>query len=228
MNTLDAINNRRSIRRYVDRPVEFEKITTILDATVKAPSAGNLQDWRFVIITDKNLIKQVAQYSIDQYWIQTAPVLILVCAVPEKHELYYGLRGKRLYNIQDCAAAINTLELAAVDQGLSTCWIGAFEEDKIRSIFAVPSDVRPQAIISMGYSDETPRDRNIVPLETVVFFNRYGMKIEKLHIVLRDYSEEWPRQRERFKESTGKHFHRLKEEFHKIKSKVKEQFNKKN
>ena len=118
MNTLDAINNRRSIRKYLDRPVEFEKITTILDATIKAPSAGNLQDWRFIIVTDKNLIKQIAGYSIDQYWIQTAPVLIVVCAVPEKHELYYGLRGKRLYNIQDCAAAINTMQLAAVELDL--------------------------------------------------------------------------------------------------------------
>ena len=64
MNTLDAINNRRSIRKYLDKPVEFEKLTVILDAASKAPSAGNLQDWKFILVTDRNMIKQVAGYSI--------------------------------------------------------------------------------------------------------------------------------------------------------------------
>lgn len=217
MNTIDAINSRRSIRRYMDKPVEFEKLTTILDAAGKAPSAGNLQDWRFILVTDRTLIKQVAGYSIEQYWIQTAPVLVIVCAVPEKHEMYYGLRGKRLYNIQDCAAAIENLLLAATDADLGTCWIGAFEEEKIRALFNIPADVRPQAIISMGYSDETPKDRQLLPIEQIVYFNRYGVKVEKLHIVLRDYSVEWQNQRENFRHSIKRHFQRFKDRFKKKK-----------
>ncbi|GIU69587.1 MAG: NADH dehydrogenase [Candidatus Woesearchaeota archaeon] len=133
METLEAINQRRSIRKYLDKPVEFEKITTIIDSARKAPSAGNLQDWSFIIVTDKNLIKQVASYALEQYWIATAPALIVVCGLPEKHEMYYGLRGKRLYNIQDCAAAIENILLSATDLGLGTCWVGAFEEEKIRT-----------------------------------------------------------------------------------------------
>ena len=194
MDVIEAINRRRSIRRYLDRPVEFEKITTLIDAARKAPSAGNLQDWNFIIVSEKDLIKQTAQYCVDQYWIQTAPILIIVCGLPEKHEMYYGLRGKRLYNIQDCAAAIQNILLAATDAGLGTCWIGAFEEEKVRSLFAIPQDVRPQAIITVGYSDETPQDKSLQHIENVTFFNRYGMKIERLHIVLRDYSLEWKRQ----------------------------------
>lgn len=216
MDTLEAINNRRSIRRYLSRPVEFEKITTILDAARKAPSAGNLQDWAFILVTDIDIIKQVADYSVEQYWIATAPVVIIVCAIPEKHETYYGLRGKRLYNIQDCAAAIENVLISATDLGLGTCWIGAFEEDKLRSLFTIPPDVRPQAIITLGYSDETPSDRALVPIENVVFFNRYGMRIEKLHIVLRDYSVEWQRQRQKAKGRFNNLGRKIKEEIDRL------------
>jgi len=221
MNTLEAINARRSIRRYLDKPVEFEKITTILNAAIKAPSAGNLQDWRYIIVSERGLIKQVTNYSIEQYWIQSAPVLIIVCAVPEKHEMYYGLRGKRLYNIQDCAASIQNILLTATELGLGSCWIGAFEEEKVRGLFAIPPEVRPQAIISLGYSDEVPKDRQLAPLENVVYFNRYGTKVEKLHIVLRDYAVEWQKQGEKAKHAFGKYFSlkRVGEEFHRIRSK---------
>lgn len=221
METLEAINQRRSVRKYLDKPVEFEKVTTIIDAARKAPSAGNLQDWNFIIVIDKELIRQVASYSIEQYWIQTAPIVIIVCGLPEKHEMYYGLRGKRLYNVQDCAAAIQNILLSATDLGLGTCWIGAFEEEKLRALFAIPPDVRPQAVITMGYSDDAPQDRSLIPIENMTFFNRYGMKVEKLHIVLRDYSVEWQRQgnklSSRFKD-TGK---MLKEQFHKITGRIK-------
>jgi nitroreductase len=227
MNTLEAIKARRSIRKYLDKPVEFEKITTILDAASRAPSAGNLQDWRFIMVTERGLIKQVAAYSIEQYWIQTAPLLIIVCAVPEKHEMYYGLRGKRLYNIQDCAAAMQNILLAATDLGLGSCWIGAFEEEKIRALFDIPIDVRPQAIISIGYSDETPKDRPLQPIENLVYFNRYDAKVEKLHVFLRDYAVEWEKQGENLRHATKRHFKRLSEEINRIGTKVKDKFKKK-
>ena len=229
MNTLEAINARRSIRRYLDKPVEFEKLTTIMDAAIKAPSAGNLQDWRFILVTERELIKQVSSYSIEQYWIQTAGALIVVCAVPEKHEMYYGLRGKRLYNVQDCAASIQNILLAATDLGLGSCWIGAFEEEKIRALFGIPPDVRPQAIIALGYSDETPRDRQLMPIENMVYFNRYNNKVEKLHIVFRDYSVEWQKQSENIGSAFRRNFNlkRVREEFHRIRHNIKDKLSKK-
>ena len=227
MNTLEAINARRSVRRYLDRPVEFEKITTILDAARKAPSAGNLQDWRFVIVSERGLISQVASYSIEQYWVQTAPLVIIVCAVPEKHEMYYGLRGKRLYNIQDCAASIQNILLAATELGLGSCWIGAFEEEKLRELFGIPVDVRPQAVITIGYSDETPKDRQLIELENLAFFNRYNSKIEKLHIVFRDYSTEWQKQSENIGHATQRHFKRFGENIKNLGTKVRDRLRKK-
>lgn len=221
METLEAINQRRSVRKYLEKPVEFEKITTIIDAARKAPSAGNLQDWNFIIVTEKDLIRQIASYSVEQYWIQTAPAVIIVCGLPEKHEMYYGLRGKRLYNVQDCAAAIENVLLAATDLGLGTCWVGAFEEEKLRALFAIPSDVRPQAVITLGYSDDDLQERSLIPIENITFFNRYGMKVERLHIVLRDYSVEWARQGNKLKSGFKDTGRKLKEEFHKITEKIK-------
>ncbi|HIH31783.1 TPA: nitroreductase family protein [Candidatus Woesearchaeota archaeon] len=221
MEALEAINRRRSIRRYLERPVEFEKITTIIDAGRKAPSAGNLQDWCFIIVSEKSFIQQVAGFSVEQYWIQTAPLLIVVCAMPEKHEMYYGLRGKRLYNIQDCAAAIENILIAATDLGLGSCWIGSFEEDKLRALLSIPPDVRPQAVISLGYPDETPNDRSLVPVENITFFNRYGMKIERLHIVLRDYSVEWQRQGNKLSQRLNNAARKIKEQYNKISERLK-------
>jgi len=221
MDTLEAIDNRRSIRKYFDKPVEFEKITTILDAARKAPSAGNLQTWRFIVVSDKSLITQIAGYCIEQYWIQTAPLVIVVCTVPEKQEMYYGLRGKRLYAVQDCAAAIENLMLAATELGLGSCWVGAFEEDKVRSMLEIPVDVRPQAIITIGYSDETPEARSLSPIETIVYFNRYGMRIEKLHIVLRDYAVEWQHQGKRLRSGIRNAARRVREEFMKLSGRFK-------
>jgi len=227
MELLDAINRRRSIRKYLDRPVEFEKLTTIIDAARKAPSAGNLQNWAFIMVTERSLIKQISEYCVEQYWVQTAPVLIIVCALPEKHEMYYGLRGKRLYNIQDCAAAIENLLLAATDLGLGSCWIGAFEEDKIRSALVIPPDVRPQAIVTLGYSDEVPVERSLVPIENIAFFNRYGMRVEKLHIVLRDYSVEWQKQHENLKQGFSRKFRRIREETNRLTRAVRDKLKKK-
>ncbi len=226
METLEAINNRRSIRKYLEKPVEFEKITTILDAARKAPSAGNLQDWRFIVVSEKVLIKQASEYCIEQYWVQTAPILVVVCAVPEKHEMFYGLRGKRLYNVQDCAAAIENFMLAATDLGLSTCWIGAFEEAKISTLFSIPPEVRPQAIITLGYGDETPPEKTLVPIENLVFFNRYGLRIEKLHVVLRDYSIEWQKQSQKLKEKSRKTLHRTIEHIRNFTTNIKEKIKK--
>ena len=141
--------------------------------------------------------------------------------------MYYGLRGKRLYNIQDCAAAIQNILLAATELGLGSCWIGAFEEEKLRSLFNIPLTARPQAIITIGYSDETPKERELAAIENMVYFNRYNSKVEKLHILLRDYSVEWHRQGEKLRDATKRHIKRFGEELRRVGNKVRERLRKK-
>lgn len=129
MDVFKCIQTRRSVRNYSQKKVEFDKLTLILEAATKAPTSGNLQDYRFIIVNDKQKIRNLATHCNEQYWIAKAPVAIIVCADTEKTELYYGLRGQRLYATQNSAAAVQNILLAAHAQGLGACWIGAFNEE---------------------------------------------------------------------------------------------------
>ncbi|MAG39108.1 nitroreductase [Candidatus Woesearchaeota archaeon] len=208
MNIFECIRNRRSIRKYTEQPIEFDKLTKIIEAGTFAPSAGNMQNWRFVLVTDKNVIKNVHEHCLHQEVVYNAQALIVVCGLTEKAERLYGLRGKRLYTIQNCACAIQNMLLEAHALGLGTCWVGAFNEDKINSIFNIPENARPQAIITIGYPNEKPKhDRK--DLSSVVYFNNYGLKIKDLHLLLRDYSVEWKKQAKTLEESSEKGFKKI-------------------
>jgi len=193
MDTLECINTRRSVRSFLDKPVEFDKVSMILEAGHAAPSAGNLQDWKFILVTDTAIIKLISEHCTGQYWAGEAPVMIIVCANVERQETYYGLRGKRFYNIQDAAAAAQNILLAAHTLELGACWIGAFDEIKVSDILSIPRDARPVAIIPLGYTMDVPKAPIKVPLKDAVYFNRFGNKIEFIHRVLKDWSIEWDR-----------------------------------
>ena len=119
----------------------------------------------------------VAEAAYDQYEIVNAGVLIVVCAEPEKVERYYGLRGERLYSAQNCAAAIQNMLLEAESLGLGTRWIGGFDEEALKTMFKIPPDVRPQAIIAIGYPKEVPPKPPKYPLETVVYFGSWRLRL---------------------------------------------------
>ncbi|MBU0667034.1 MAG: nitroreductase family protein [Nanoarchaeota archaeon] len=204
MDLSECIRNRRSIRKYTQQPVEFDKITKIIEAGHEAPSAGNLQNWRFILITDKNVIRSLYNHCLKQEQVYNAQAIIVVCGVVDIAERFYGLRGKRLYTTQNCACAIQNMLLTAYDVGLGACWIGAFDEDKIRSTFNIPENTRPQALITLGYPDEIPKPPHKDELAGVVYFHKYGARIKELHIVLRDYSVEWEKQIAQAQESIDK------------------------
>ena len=149
MDVSDCIINRRSIRKYLDLEVPMEQIGKIIDAGSCAPSSGNLQNWSFIIVKDDDSRFKIADACFQQEWMRKAPVHIIVCSKENIAKQYYGIRGERLYTIQNCAAAIQNMLLMAHNQELGACWIGAFEEDMIKNLLNVPSDVRPQAIINM-------------------------------------------------------------------------------
>lgn len=190
MDGLNCIFNRRSIRKYLKKPVEFDKIAVILKSATKAPSAGNLQDYRFIVLTDKTVIRHVADHCTEQYWIAQAPVLIVVCADTERTEAYYGLRGQRLYSVQNAAAAMQNILLAAYDLGLGSCWIGSFEEEYLADALSIPDNVRPQGIITLGYADGDLLEREEMDINTMVYFNKYGNPIENMNTLLREYNKE--------------------------------------
>ncbi len=175
METFECILSRRSVRNFLRRVVSDTEITKLLEAAIHAPSSGNLQNWLFIVVRDQTKKLQLAEAALGQMWIATADVIIVVCSKTSRVMLRYGERGN-LYAIQNCAAAIQNILLAANNLGLGTCWVGAFEEDAVKRILKIPPDIDVHALIPVGYPAEKPPMPRRIPLEEVVFYNEFGKK----------------------------------------------------
>lgn len=186
MNVFEAIATRRSIRKFTAQDIPMEILGVVLDAGRYAPSAGNVQNWRFVIIKNKENKQKIAEAAMQQMWIAQAPVIILVCAETEKIKQFYGIRGERLYSIQNCAAAIQNMLLTAHSLGLASTWIGAFDETMLRRAAEIPEDIRAQAILPFGYPDEIVPAPTHYTLDNVCYFESYGNIIANIERVLQN------------------------------------------
>lgn len=200
MDVLEAIYTRRTIRKFLTIPVEFDKIIECVRAASYAPNAGNLQNWKFIIETKQQRIKDMYHHTLEQEPFLTAQAAVIVVAETEFDEKMYGMRGKRLYAVQNCAAAIENLLLAAHAQGLGGCWIGAFDENKINDQYSIPSQARAQAIVLLGYADGDPPQRHKKDVWYMIQFDAYGMKYQHQHLITHDMSIEWKRQSELMKQ----------------------------
>jgi nitroreductase len=151
MQTLEAINARKSIRRYLDTPVEKETIQALLEAAILAPSAANKQCWRFVAVTDKEIIAGLAKYNMTfNGWLKDAPAVIVVCADPKESTDLNELP----YYMWDAALAMHNLVLAATDMGLGTCYLAAYKEDKVKELLGIPDNIRVVCMTPLGYPTE--------------------------------------------------------------------------
>jgi nitroreductase len=169
----EAIQGRRSIRAFESREVPEELVERLIEAARWAPSAGNIQPWEFIIVRKQEIKRKLAEAALWQSFIEEAPVVIVVCADEVRSTQGYGMRGKTLYCIQDTAAAIQNIHLAAYSMGLGTCWVGAFGEDEARKVLKTPAGIRPVAIIPVGYPAETPSPRSRRPLKQIVHYETF-------------------------------------------------------
>ncbi len=159
MDVLEAIHRRRSVRRYSPEPVSEEHLHEILRAAIAAPSAGNIQPWKFYIVREFALRRALAEAAYGQTFIEEAPVCIVVVAIPEMSARRYGDRGWSLYSIQDTAAAVQNILLAATSLGYGTCWVGAFSEEAVAKALNLPDGERPVAMVPLGRPAESPPPR---------------------------------------------------------------------
>jgi nitroreductase len=163
----EVIAKRRSVRHFNTKlAVSDEVVRELLEAAVTAPTAGNIQPWRFVVVRSAAARERLAA-AMHQKWATAAPVVIAVCVDPRPCAARYGARGEMLYSIQDTAAAAQTLLLAAVDRGLATCWIGAFDEDAVREALGLTPPITPIAVMPIGHSAEAAGRPARRPLEEV-------------------------------------------------------------
>lgn len=157
-----VFDSRHSVRSFSDKPVEKWKLDKILEAIQSAPTAGNLQAFR-VIVRPKRKTPEEPLYT-HGTWAEEAPYQLIFCALRTVSESKYGSRGKRLYSIQDATIAASYAQIAIQALGLGSCWLGAFDEDKVAGILGVdPKLERPIAILPFGYpasrKDEPPKKR---------------------------------------------------------------------
>ncbi|MDD4955523.1 MAG: nitroreductase family protein [Candidatus Omnitrophica bacterium] len=166
MNVFDAIKKRRSIRGYLDKPVEKDKLSEIIEAARLAPSASNRQEWRFVVVTDKKLRIGLKTAAKGQAFVGEAPVVIACCAETDNHLMTCG---QLCYPI-DVAIAIDHMTLAAIERGLGTCWVGAFHEEEVKKILDIPKDVRVVELLCLGYAKEEPKQpKERLDIEKIAF-----------------------------------------------------------
>jgi len=170
MDVFEAIKKRRSVRAYLDKPVEEEKILKILEAARLAPSASNRQEWRFVVVKDKKTRAELKKAAKGQAFVGEAPVVIACCAETDNHVMTCG---QLCYPI-DVAIAIDHMTLSACGLGLGTCWVGAFYEEEVKKILEIPKNIKVVELLCLGYAKEElkqPKER--LSIEEIAFSEKW-------------------------------------------------------
>jgi nitroreductase len=168
MTVLEAIRKRYSCRAYQDKPIEQEKLDSILEAARLAPSAKNLQDWRFVVATDSQARRQVAETTNRPGVFAKAGAIIAACSNSD----YVMTCGQAVAPI-DVAIALEHICLQATELGLGTCWIGSFNPEKVRLILGIPDDIEIIELMAVGYPAGSRPEPNREPIEKIACFEKW-------------------------------------------------------
>ena len=198
MDVMEAIRERRSIRRYEDRPVAQETIDELLEAARLAPSASNLQTWKFKVVTDAETRKSLREAAYNQRFIESAPAVIVACADFDafgdrarrslellrsgavRPSLTMLMRTLRSENAEDSeernltnaiinvSIAVEHIVLAATSRGLGTCWVRAFLPGRVSEILSLPPQCPPLFLLALGYAREDPEARSRKPMEEIL------------------------------------------------------------
>ncbi len=188
MELFEVVKKRRSIHYFTDEEVSNRDLNYILEAARWAPSAGNSQPWRFIIVRKPENIHKIwesttgIQFPISskrsipvtpQNFIKKVPCIIVVCTDPTAYKGRQASINSDLYCIQDSAIAIMNLLLAVCDRGLGACWVGMFKEEKLKEALDIPPHIKPVAIIPIGHtkSKEKPRPRK--PIEEILYYETF-------------------------------------------------------
>ncbi|MBM4104315.1 MAG: nitroreductase [Planctomycetes bacterium] len=163
MELLDAVKKRYSCRAYQDKPVDETTLNKILDVARLAPSAKNFQDWRFVVVTDKQTRAELSIAAANQAFVAQAPVVIACCST-----INHWMRCGQPTGSIDVAIAMEHIALAAVSLGLATCWIGSFFPDEVRKILHIPTHIHVVELLTLGWPADKQPEMKRLPLDAIV------------------------------------------------------------
>ncbi|MEM2280653.1 MAG: nitroreductase family protein [Candidatus Bathyarchaeia archaeon] len=177
MDVFEAVQRRRSIRAYDPTPIPKDKLEKVLEAARLAPSAGNIQPWHFIVVSDAEKRAKLAKAPFAKF-LKQAPIVIVGCG---------DQRASPKWFMVDVAIAMQNMVLTATSEGLGTCWVGSFDENQVREMLKIPENYRVVALLALGY----PRGkidiqgkilhliRRRKKLEEIVSFEEFGRPLQK-------------------------------------------------
>ena len=166
-NFMDLMSTRHSTRAFKNTPIPEDKINTVMDWATRGPSAGNLQSYQIFLVFKESEKEKLAESAHDQNYVSEAPLTMVFCSDPKRCSSEYGSRGETLFSIQDATISCVYAQIAAHSLGLSSVWIGSFDEKKIFDILGLSNNLRPIAILPIGFPDEEPEVTNRRPLSEI-------------------------------------------------------------
>ena len=171
MDVKDAIQKRRSVRSFKDRKVSRSKIEELLESVRMAPSASNRQDWKFLVVDDHATREKLYSAAKRQEFVREAPVVIAGVATEPDKEMTCKVRPGTV----DLAIALDHLTLQAAEEGLGTCWIGAFDQKKTKEILNLPKEYKVIALMPLGYPNHELKKgkKQRKPLKAIFSYNHY-------------------------------------------------------
>ncbi|MDP6633520.1 MAG: nitroreductase family protein [Phycisphaerae bacterium] len=169
MDVYDAIRQRRSVRKFEDRAIADDVLARILDAGILAPTGRNTQEWKYVVVREPEARNQLAG-ACEQEFVGKAQVVVAVVSLDPVREMYCGIQAGPV----DCAIVIDHMTLAAVAEGLGSCWIGHFDQDKCRTILDVPESAKIIEMLVLGYPADTPTEKKRKSPEELTCWEKFS------------------------------------------------------
>jgi nitroreductase len=167
----ETIKLRKSVRKYKRDPVPEESLKKILNAARMAPTAENFQPWKIIVVTDEDIKRKLVPACNNQRFVAEAPVVLVACGLPD--EAYPIMGGYMNSYPVDVAIVLDHLMLAAASEGLGTCWIGSFKEEKVAETVGVPQEAKVVALTPLGYPAEEMERTDRKNLTELVSYNKY-------------------------------------------------------
>jgi nitroreductase len=172
MNIDKVIKERRSIRHFKKKDVSWEKINEIVESIIYAPCAGEIQNWRPIVLRNKGQLNDIC---FNQSAVINCNFLVVVCSDNSDLKAHYKDRWD-IFAIQNTSAAVQNMLLKAASMKIGSCWIGVYDEEKIRISLEIPDEIDIHSIIAFGYPDEKPDMPLRASLGNIINYDRFGNK----------------------------------------------------
>jgi nitroreductase len=182
-----VINSRRTCRRFSDKHITRDDLMLLIEYGTKAPSAANLQDYRFIVTMDREKMLLLPDACMEQDFVSQAGGIIVVCSQPDIVKDFFPEVGEKMAS-QGASAAIQNILLAAEGLGLGACWVGGFVPSAVKEIFAIPGNVNIEAVIAVGHPYGKPDGKTEKDYQQLVFLNEYGNTKKDIDALNKDYS----------------------------------------